>query len=147
MAGLTDVHCHLAALPTAGNGCLVSRKTLKGSLARFIAWRLGLPLDRPEECNRLYLERLVSELGRSKRVSRAVALALDGVYDASGRLDEARTDFLISNDAVFSACTAHPDRLLPGASINPRRRDALDELARCKALGASDQGPPQHAAL
>ena len=132
---LTDVHVHLAALPTKHNGCLASRKMLERLLTRWVARRLGLPLDDPEQANRLYLEGLGAELSSSRRVSKAVLLALDGVYDDSGRLDEARTDFLISNDAVLKAAAACP-RLLAGVSINPRRRDAVTELQRCAAQGA-----------
>lgn len=134
--GLVDVHCHLAALPTASNGCLLSKKMLSGPLVRLTARLEGYPLDQPERTNALYLERLLSRLAASRRVSRAVLLALDGAYDASGRLDEARTSMLMSNDAVFAACASSGGRLLPGASVNPARRDALDELERCAALGA-----------
>ncbi len=136
MTGLIDVHCHLAALPTASNGCRISPKMLKSPAARMVATLEGLPLDRPEEANAKFLERLGAELGRSTRVSHAVALAMDGVYADDGRLDDAHTDFLISNDYVAAACKTVP-KLLMGASVNPRRRDALDELSRCAGLGAA----------
>ena len=45
---LTDVHVHLAALPTATNGCRLSRRMRKSPLTRFLAWTQGLPLDDPE---------------------------------------------------------------------------------------------------
>jgi predicted TIM-barrel fold metal-dependent hydrolase len=135
-AGLIDVHCHLAALPTPGNGCRMSRKMLRGPLLRATAWAEGYPLEDPERTNALYLEKLLGRLSASTRVSRAVLLALDGAYGADGRLDEARTSMLISNDAVFSACAASGGKLLPGASVNPARRDALEELERCAAKGA-----------
>ena len=127
---LTDVHVHLAALPTPENGCRVSPRMLRSPLARFLAWRQGLPLDDPETANRRYVENLERELSASQRVGRAVLLAMDGVYDAAGRLDEARTDFLISNDHLF-AVTRESTRLLPGVSVSPARRDAVDELERC----------------
>lgn len=132
---MIDAHCHLAALPTPQNGCRLSNRMRQGLLARLISWEQGLPLDDPETTNRLYLERLVAELSRSRRVSGAVLLAMDGVYDADGRLDETRTDFLMSNDAVFAACKGR--RLLPGVSVNPARRDAVDEVERCADLGAA----------
>lgn len=131
-----DVHVHLAALPTPDNGCLLSRRMLEGPLVRLTAWAEGLPLDDPERCNALYLEQLLERLSASSRVSRAVLLALDGVYDASGRLDQSRTNMLVSNDAVFAACAASGGKLLPGCSINPARRDALEELERCAERGA-----------
>lgn len=133
---MIDVHVHLAALPTKENGCRLSARMLKSPLSRFLCWKLGLPLDRPEEANRIYLEKLEQELAASTSVTQAVLLAMDGSYDASGRLDEAHTDFLISNDAVLETCATRR-AFLPGVSVNPARRDAIDELERCAAKGAA----------
>lgn len=131
----TDVHCHLAALPTRENGCLLSKRMRDSPLARLVSWTQDLPMDDAEAANARYLTRLVKTLADSALVARAVALAMDGAYGADGLLDEARTDFLVSNDFVLDAAARHPE-LLPGASINPMRRDALDELERCAERGA-----------
>jgi len=130
-----DVHVHLAALPTPGNGCRLSPRMRRSPLTRFLAWTQGLPLGDPETANRRYVENLERELRASQRVDRAVLLAMDGVYDAAGRLDEARTDFLISNDHLFAVTKERP-HFLPGVSVNPARRDAVDELERCAEKGA-----------
>ncbi|MBI5210819.1 MAG: amidohydrolase family protein [Elusimicrobia bacterium] len=132
---MTDVHVHLAALPTPGNGCLVSRKMREGPLGRLICRMQGLSPSDPEGSNRRYVENLLAELAASRHVDKAVLLGMDGVYGADGRLDEGATEFLISNDCVFDACAGR-ERLLPGPSINPARRDAVDELERCAAKGA-----------
>ena len=133
---LTDVHVHLAALPTSGNGCRLSRRMRKSPLTRFLAWTQGLPLDDPETANRRYVANLERELRASTRVGRVVLLGMDGVYDSAGMLDESRTDFLIANDYVFQVARGN-DRFLPGVSINPTRRDALDEVERCAEEGAA----------
>ena len=135
MEGLLDCHTHLAALPDGRNGAFVSARMRKGAVFRFVSRAMGLRLDDPERSNRAFLERLVSRLKESRCVTRAVALALDGVYDASGRFDPERTGLLVPNDLVFQAC-AEFQELLPGASVNPARRDALDELARVAERGA-----------
>lgn len=95
----------------------------------------GLPLGDPEAANKKYLDRFERELKASRWVDKAVVLGMDGVYDEKGELDEARTDFLISNDAVFEACAGRPC-FLPGPSVNPTRRDAVAELERCASKGA-----------
>lgn len=133
---LTDVHVHLAALPTPANGCRISPKLKNGPLARLLAWRRGWPMDDPEKFNRLYLDRLLSDLSSSSRVGHAVILAMDGVYDSAGRLDECRTDFLISNQYCLDVSHEHPC-LLAGVSIHPLRRDALEELDKCAGEGAA----------
>lgn len=102
---------------------------------KLVAWQQGLPLADPETANRLYLERLETELAASGSVNQAVLLGMDGVYDARGEMDDGLTDFMVPNDCVFQAVEGRP-RLLPGASINPRRKDAVDELERCAAKGA-----------
>ena len=134
---MTDVHVHLAALPDGDNGCYISLKMLRRPLSRFLAWRFGVDFAKPAEANQFYLDRLLGTLGRSKKVEKAVLLGMDGVYDAGGRLDMARTDFLISNRYVLDVAGRYPDRFLAGASINPERADALEELERAAAAGAA----------
>jgi predicted TIM-barrel fold metal-dependent hydrolase len=82
------------------------------------------------------VERLVRAIDQSSVLDKAVVLGMDGVYDSDGRLNESATEFMISNDYVFATAAAHPNRLLAGVSINPCRRDALDEVARCAERGA-----------
>jgi uncharacterized protein len=134
---LTDVHVHLAALPDGRNGCFISKKFLKSPILRFVAWRMGVDVNDPEQANRVYLERLLRDLTASTRVARAVILGLDGVYGSDGRLNEKETEFLISNDYILDVCRAHPGLLLPGVSVNPMRRDAVEEVARCAERGAA----------
>ena len=133
---LVDCHVHLAALPDGDNGCYISPKMLKSPLFRFLFWKHGLSVDRPREANEKYLEDLLVELRASRHVQKAVMLGMDGVYDHNGRLNKTHTDFLISNDYVLKTAQAHPNELLAGVSINPQRRDAIDEVHRCADAGA-----------
>jgi predicted TIM-barrel fold metal-dependent hydrolase len=133
---LIDCHVHLAALPDGDNGCYISPKMLKSPLFRYLFWKHGLAIDRPREANQKYLDDLLVELRASRHVQKAVLLGMDGVYDQNGRLNREQTDFLISNDYVLKTARAHPDELLAGVSINPQRRDAIDELHRCADAGA-----------
>lgn len=133
---LIDCHVHLAALPDGDNGCYISPKMLKSPLFRFLFWKHGLSVDRPRETNEKYLEDLLVELRASRHVQKAVILGMDGVYDHNGRLNKTHTDFLISNDYVLKTAQAHPNELLAGVSINPQRRDAIDEVHRCADAGA-----------
>jgi predicted TIM-barrel fold metal-dependent hydrolase len=68
-------------------------------------------------------------------VDYGVALAFDAVYDTAGRTVQRDTLFYIPNDYLFEVCDRYPS-LLPGISIHPYRRDALDELERCVERGA-----------
>src|SRR5690606_31181211 len=65
----------------------------------------------------------------------AVALGFDGVYDERGRLDHDRSQLLIPVSWVLEVCERYGN-LLPGPSINPYRRDALEQLEIAIAGGA-----------
>jgi hypothetical protein len=133
---VTDCHVHLLALPDAGNGCHVSQKLLKSPLARKLIRKHGLDLSDPAKSNQKYIDDLLRELRASTFVGKAVLLGMDGAYDEQGRFDPERTDFVISNACVLQAVKAYPNDFLAGVSINPQRRDAIDELERCAAAGA-----------
>jgi uncharacterized protein len=133
---LIDCHVHLAAFPDGDNGCYISPKMLKSPLFRFLLWKHQLSPSNPREANRKYLDDLLTELRASRHVQKAVILGMDGVYDQNGRLNREQTDFLISNDYVLKTVQAYPEELLAGVSINPQRRDSIDEVHRCADAGA-----------
>lgn len=133
---LIDCHVHLAALPDGDNGCYISPKMLKSPLFRFLLWKHALKPDKPREANQKYLDDLLTELRASRHVQKAVLLGMDGVYDQDGRLDQTHTDFLISNDYVLKTAKAYPNEFLAGTSINPQRRDAVEEVHRVADAGA-----------
>jgi uncharacterized protein len=133
---LIDCHVHLAALPDGDNGCYISPKMLRSPLFRFLLWKHKLSPSNPRDANRKYLDDLLTELRASRHVQKAVILSMDGVYDQDGRLNQEHTDFLIGNDYVLKTAQAYPTELLAGVSINPQRRDAIDEVHRCADAGA-----------
>ena len=134
---LVDCHVHLAALPDGDNGCYISPKMLRSPLFRFLLWKHQLSPSNPREANRKYLDDLRNELRASHHVQQAVLLGMDGIYDQNGRLDQAHTDFLVSNDYVLDTARTYPNEFLAGVSINPQRRDAIDEVHRCADAGAA----------
>ncbi len=133
---LVDCHVHLAALPDGDNGCYISPKMLKSPLFRFLLWKHRLSPDKPRDANRKYLDDLLIELRASRHVQKAVLLGMDGLYDETGRLDQRHTDFLIGNDYVLETAKTYPNEFLAGVSINPQRRDAVEEVHRCAEAGA-----------
>jgi uncharacterized protein len=134
---LIDCHVHLAALPDGDNGCYISPKMLRSPLFRYLLWKHQLSPANPREANQKYLDDLLTELRASHHVQRAVLLGMDGVYDQNGRLNQAHTDFLISNDYVLNCARAYPKEFFAGVSINPQRRDAVEEVHRCADAGAT----------
>jgi predicted TIM-barrel fold metal-dependent hydrolase len=132
-----DCHVHLAALRTTDNGCYISSRLLNSPLFRFLRWRHRLPVEDAARSNQQYVEDLLSELRRAKYVEKAVLLGMDGVYETNGALDAEKTEFLVGNDYVLDLARSYPCEFLAGVSINPQRRDAVEELERCAAAGAA----------
>jgi len=133
---LTDCHVHLAALPDGGNCCYISPKMLRSPLFRFLIWKQGLDLERAKQSNEKYVANLLAELRGSRHVGRVVLLGMDGVYGDDGKLDRENTEFLIANDYVLGLAKAYPEEFWAGVSVNPQRRDAVEELQRCAEAGA-----------
>lgn len=134
---IIDCHVHLAALPEGNNGCYISPKMMGSPLFRYLMWKHGLDAERPAQANQKYVDDLLNELHKSVYVGQVVLLGMDGVYDQKGQLDQGNTEFLIGNDYVLQMAKNYPKEFLPGVSINPQRKDAIDELHRCVDAGAA----------
>ncbi len=132
-----DCHVHLAALPDGGNGCFISAKMLKSPLFRFLLWKHAISRDSPRLGNQKYIDDLLTELRASRFVKQAVLLGMDGVYGTQGQLDQSHTDFMVSNGYVLDVARRYPQEFLAGVSINPQRRDAVEEVHRCADAGAA----------
>ena len=131
---IVDCHVHVAAT-MPGRGCISGRLRRRASFL-FMRWRLGIPFrGSDEQIERMIEAKLVETVAGTPELDAAVVLAFDGVYDADGRPDPARTDLSVTNDYAAELVRRHP-RMLFGASIHPYRPDAIAELERCVAAGA-----------
>ena len=130
---IVDVHVHLVGM-NAENGCLVSRRLSSGVVFHLLTFALGLRGVERGALDRAYREKLLDWVHGSE-VDAIGLLALDAVYDDGGRLDEGRTHVYVPNDYLFDVASIS-EQILPIASVNPQRRDALEELERVSELGA-----------
>ncbi len=128
-----DFHVHLFGCGDGGTGCFLSPAQRAHPNFRFFLRLLGLAAN--GRMDQDYVNELLRQLGDST-LDQVVLLAQDGRYDARGELDRERTQFYVPNDYLLRVCAAHQGRLLPGVSINPARKDAIDELERCADAGA-----------
>lgn len=134
--GIIDMHSHVAGLGGGGSGCFVSEKLRDN-------WRFGAYLrsfgvtrkELEEQGDGLMVERISAALSKSKLVSKAVLLAMDGVIAADGSLDLKSTELYVPDEFVSEAAVKYPN-LLFGASVNPYRKDALKRLDWAKKHGA-----------
>ncbi len=134
---IVDMHVHLAGIGSGGSGCYVSPRL--GDNYRFDFYLAGFDTSREEltqQGDQVVADRIAAKLRASRHVGGAVLLALDGVIDARGELDRARTEVYIPNDYVLRQVRRYPDVFYFGASVHPYRRDALQRLTEAKRNGA-----------
>jgi predicted TIM-barrel fold metal-dependent hydrolase len=136
---LVDCHVHLfgtgdAAGIAENERCFISPAQKRHWTYSYLLRLLDIRRDEPMD-NR-YVDHLWAQV-RTSSVDRVVILAQDGRYDDQGRLDlQLTTSIYVPNRYLFRVVRQHPDRFFPCPSINPRRRDALDELDYCFEQGA-----------
>ena len=130
---VVDCHVHLFGAGDGGTGCYLSTKQKKHFTYAFFLRLLGLSEN--GRMDQDYLDRIVHQL-RQSSVQRAVLLAQDCRYDSSGRPDMENTSFYVPNEYLFQVTRRFPELFTPCVSINPLRRDAIDELERCSAKGS-----------
>ena len=131
-----DCHVHTAGIGEKGSGCFIS-KALRESY-KFPIYLKAFGVSERElmdQGDSLVPDRISARLAESRTVGGAVLLALDGVADANGGLDSENTQLYIPNAFVAAETRKHAN-LFFGASVNPKRKDALEKLRRAKAEGA-----------
>lgn len=128
-----DCHVHLAGQGTDDSGCWVSPL-----FTRRVTYRLLRLRHRPTDADHADAEWAAELADRVRRseLDYAVALGFDGVYDRAGRFDPLRSQMVVPSSWVFEVCRRHPE-LIPGPSVNPHRRDALERLEECIEGGAA----------
>lgn len=133
---LIDLHCHTAGIGAGNSGCFVSPQLRANIRFRIYLDAFGVTeAELHQHGDAFLLQKISRDLAASQHVAAAVILALDGVVDDAGRLDTQRTEVYIPNDFIADATTRFTN-LLFGASIHPRRPDAIALLDRAAAQGA-----------
>ncbi len=134
---IVDMHCHTAGIGAGDTSdCFVSNELRR-------SWRFGHYLktfavteSELHEHGDVYILTKISEaIAQSQYVAAAVVLAMDGVVGPDGVLDKPNTEFYVGNRYVGNAVKAF-DNLYFGASVNPFRSNALNELDWSAANGA-----------
>jgi len=133
---IIDLHCHAAGIGSGGSDCFVAEGLRQSWKYSFYLRAFGVTDDElTEQGDALLIRRLSERLGKSRLVTAAVVLALDGVIGRDGKLDPKQTELFIPNEFIATGARRHPN-LLFGASINPFRPDALERLEQARADGA-----------
>lgn len=128
-----DFHVHLFGQGDGGTGCRLSPKQRRHWNYPFFLKLLNLTDN--GRMDQDYVDELARQL-RASSIQKAVLLAQDARYDRYGRPDFESTNFYVPNEYLLRVVRDHAGLFLAGASINPKRRDAIEELDRCVEAGA-----------
>jgi len=130
-----DMHVHMVGNGVAGSGGWLRLKGWHRWLAGFMLRQLGVPASALEgNLEAIYAGHLV-ELVRESSMDAVVLLAHERVHDPDGTPRDDLGSMFVPNDVVLGLAKKFPE-FLPGVSIHPARRDALEELERCLESGA-----------
>ena len=133
---LIDMHVHVAGIGAGGSGAFVNEAMQSGWRFPIYLRAFGVTLEEIEQQGDVVLLKKVNaHIAEAERISKAVILAMDGVIDASGKLDTEATQIYVPNDYLASELPKY-EHLLFGASVNPYRPDAIERLRRAKSQGA-----------
>ncbi len=132
---ILDVHSHLACLNNPG--CYI-RPGFKDSF-KFKMYMKASGLESTDldrwDADDVMVNAYVKRLNESELYNGAIVYALDGYYDQNGILDKDKTDILVPNSYIYNV-SQKARNLYFGASINPNKKDALDELELVHSQGA-----------
>jgi uncharacterized protein len=130
-----DMHVHMVGNGVAGSGGWLRLTGWHKWLAGFMLRQLGIPASALEGDLESIYAGILSKLVRDSSMDAVVLLAHERVHDPDGTPREDLGSMFVPNDVVLELAKTFPE-FLPGVSIHPARRDALDELERCLAGGA-----------
>ena len=130
-----DIHVHVLGNGKSGSGCRFSLRWWQHPFVQMMARHIGLRVSGQDPAlDTLFVERLRAWVTESS-VHRVVILACDDVYDPNGIQYPGLSGLFVPNDYVLALAQRNPE-FLPGVSIHPGRKDALEELKRCAEAGA-----------
>ncbi|CAN5590266.1 amidohydrolase family protein [soil metagenome] len=130
-----DVHVHLAGTGAGDSGCWISPAFRRRYTFRAMRFLYGITAEQMERSADEAWAEMVAERVAASELDYAVALGFDGVYDRDGELDRERSQMIVPPSWVFRVCARYP-HLLPGPSLNPFRKDAMQRLEECIEAGA-----------
>lgn len=133
MTPVVDCHTHVFCWGENPQDGYLSENTRRRWLTRLVLRLTGVYREPGDTLSEKIRHRYIHDVNQSN-LDFAVCLAQDAVYRADGSRDDGATHFYVSNDYVLDLAKESP-KILPGCSINPIRKDALQELARCHTAG------------
>jgi uncharacterized protein len=129
------MHVHVLGNGLTGSGCRVNRVWWQEPFVQMMARSIGVNMGPHDpRLDDAYARRLGSWLDESS-LGGVVLLACDDVHQDDGVPRPDLSRIYVPNEYVLELCQREP-RFLPGISIHPARKDALDLLEAGVEAGA-----------
>ena len=105
---------------------------------RMMARNIGVAWDieNPEKIEEDMKAKLGEFITSSKKVDKFAVLAFDGAYDEQGEIIHESSVMMTTNEKLYEFAGKYKDRVLPAPSINPQRKDAMEQLELAVAQGS-----------
>lgn len=131
-----DMHCHLPVSNKIPAEVIEKNLNFKTKLALNIYLRImGVSYKEDFEKLKQDIQKKLLEQTNASKIDNFVILGLDGVYDNSGGQIVSKSLFSTDNEEVY-AFVKKSKKLLAGPSINPMRKDAMEQLDIAVEKGA-----------
>ena len=124
-----DLHVHLVGIGGGAPGCFVSPRMARSLTYHALKTTIGVDTRDGPRATVDFARRIAEMVERSTELDYACLFAMDGVYDGAGELLPRESHLYVPNSWVFEVCRRSP-KLLPVISVNPMRKDAVEELER-----------------
>jgi hypothetical protein len=130
-----DIHVHLLGNGLSGSGCRVRSVWWQAPFVQIMTHNIGISVShRSRDLDEIYVRRLRHWLDSSS-LAGVVILACDDVHQEDGIARPDLSRLFVPNDYLFQIAKLEP-RILPGISVHPARKDALDALETGVEAGA-----------
>lgn len=137
---LVDYHTHIAGIGTNSGDVFVNPKLLTWRYPlhhfKFKIYFSASAVTDAELADEKIIDRLARLVSNIEDHGKYRLLAFDKNYNRDGSPNLSKTEFYVSNDYMFAIVEQRLDLFEPVISVNPYRRDALDELRRGARRGA-----------
>jgi len=130
-----DVHMHLAGTGCCNSGIRMSPWFQRRYTYKLLRFKLRISDEQLRTTVDNDWPKRMSDLIAASQIDYGVVLGFDGVFNLDGSERTDKLQMSIPSNWVFDVCKKYRN-LLPGPSINPYKKGALEELKYCIENGA-----------
>eukprot|EP01006_Ploeotia_vitrea_P045600 TRINITY_DN66954_c7_g1_i1.p1 TRINITY_DN66954_c7_g1~~TRINITY_DN66954_c7_g1_i1.p1 ORF type:complete len:520 (+),score=56.22 TRINITY_DN66954_c7_g1_i1:25-1584(+) len=142
VSSVMDYHTHIVGMQKEVTGCQLSEKIFQWKhpvnkiTSKFFMKALGISKLEGEGIDQQMVDKLQGYIsGIPIPQYTSLLLAFDQVYNEQGQHDPEKTAMYIPNDWAYLQQETYPQQFVAACSVHPYRKDALQELTRCKKRG------------